>query len=152
MDGIPIEFQCAQIVFMAKEIKYSDKSKGQTELIVFFDDIKEILRPFAQGNYQVSADKPGYFEIYYKKEVEILGKKYRELCLVSLLIQKGYIGFYFFPIYIDPGLKDRLPPSLLSCLKGKTCFHFKKRNPLLLMQIEQALQLGVDFYGSKGWN
>ena len=136
---------------MAKEIKYADKSKGQPALVDLFQDIKEILRPFAHGNYKINADKPGYFEIYYKKEVEILGKSHPELLFVSLLIQKGYIGFYFFPIYIDPGLKDKIPLPLLSCLKGKTCFYLKKKDPQLLIQIEQALQWGVDFYNSKGW-
>jgi hypothetical protein len=140
-----------QTLSMAKEIKYTDKSKGQPALVVLFQDIKETLRPFAQGNFKINADKPGYFEIYYKKEVEILGKSHPELLFVSLLIQKGYLGFYFFPIYIDQRLKDKIPPPLLSCLKGKTCFHLKKKDPLLLIQLEQVLQWGVDFYNSKGW-
>ena len=129
---------------MAKEIKYSDKSEGQPELIILFNEMKELMRPFAKGNYKLSADKPGHFEIYYRKEVEILGKKFPELLFASLLIQKGYVGFYFFPIYINEALKKKIAPELLNCLKGKTCFHIKKKNPQLLMQINQALHSGVD--------
>jgi hypothetical protein len=136
---------------MAKEIKYSDKSEGQPALVILFNEMKEMMRPFAKGNYILSADKPGHFEIYYRKEVEILGKKYPELLLASLLIQKGYVGFYFFPIYVDEALKKKIAPDLLKCLKGKTCFHIKKNDPRLLMQINQALRSGADYYNSRGW-
>ena len=137
---------------MPKEIKYSDKSKGQPGLIILFNEIKEIMSPFAGGNYILSADRPGHYEIYYGKEVEVLGKRYPELLFASMLIQKGYIGFYFFPIYIDEAQKKKLAPELLRCLKGKTCFHLKKNDPQLLAQINQALRSGIDYYSSRGWN
>ena len=136
---------------MAKEIKYSDKSEGQPELLILFNEMKELLRPYAKGNYILSGDKPGQYEIYYKKEVEIPGKKFSELMFAGLLIQKGYVGFYFFPIYMDEALKKKIAPELLKCLKGKTCFHIKKNDPQLLTQIKQALRSGVDYYSSQGW-
>ncbi len=136
---------------MAKEIKYADKSKGQPELVILFNEVKEMMRPFAKGNYTVSADRPGHYEIYYGKGVEVLGKKYPELLFASILIQKGYVGFYFFPVYIDETLKQKLGLELLQCLKGKTCFHLKKNDPRLLSQVKQALELGLEYYGSRGW-
>ena len=137
---------------MAKEIKYTDKSKGQPELVLLFSKIKELMQPFVRGNYVLSADKPGHYEIYYRKEVEILGKRYPELLFASMLVQKGYVGFYFFPIYIDEALKQKLGPELFWCLKGKTCFHLKKDDPLLLNQVHEALRVGLDYYNSRGWN
>ena len=136
---------------MPKEIKYSDKSKGQPELVILFNEVKEIMRPFAKGHYEIHEDKPGNYGIYYNQEVEMFGKKYPELMLASLLIQKGYVGFYFFPVYVHEEMKKQLAPELLRTLKGKTCFHLKKSDPQLLKQISQALRIGVDYFSSRGW-
>jgi hypothetical protein len=131
--------------------KYADKSSGQPELIPLFNDLKKILSAYAKGNYKVKADKPGHYELYYGKEVEQHGRAYPELSFSSLLIQKGYVGFYFFPIYTNESLKDKLKPELLKTLKGETCFHIKKNDPILLQQIKEGLQYGYEYYSSKGW-
>jgi hypothetical protein len=136
---------------MPKEIKYSDKSKGQPELVNLFNEVKEIMHPFAKGNYLIHEDKPGNYSIYYNKEVEMFGKKYPELMFASLLIQKGYVGFYFFSVYIQEEMKGKLAPELLRTLKGKTCFHLKKSDPQLLKQISAALKAGVEYYRTQGW-
>jgi hypothetical protein len=33
-------------------------------------------------------------------------------------IQKGYVGFYFMPIYVNPALRSKLAPSLKKLLKS----------------------------------
>jgi hypothetical protein len=56
--------------------------------------------------------------------------------------RKDSVVFYFFPSYMNPGLKE-VAPSLYKCLKGKTCFHFKKEEQVnedeLMMLIEQGI-------------
>jgi hypothetical protein len=37
-----------------------------------------------------------------EKPVEVLGRKKDELWFASALIQKGYVGFYYMPVYGDP--------------------------------------------------
>ena len=134
-----------------KPLKYSDKSAGQPEMDIIFHAIKKIISGFAVGNIVVKSDKPGCFELYYQKETEILGRKYPELSFASLLVQKGYVGFYFFPVYINSALKEKIPPALLQCLKGKTCFHIKNNDPVLFAQIREALDVGREFFISRGW-
>ena len=141
---------------MAKEgkitaAKYIDKSEGQPELLPIFDIVKKLVSGYVKGNFKVIADKPGQYEVYYVKEVEMFGRTYPGLFFAGVLIQKGYVGFYFFPIYANPGLKDKLQPELLKILQGKTCFHIKKDDPVLFKQVEVALQIGYEFYQSKGW-
>lgn len=136
---------------MAKQFKYEDKSPGQPELVILFNQVKEIMRPFAIKNYVVNADKPGYYEIYYNKEVEVLGRKFPELMLAALLIQKGYVALHFFPLYIEEALQKKLSPELLRSLNGKSCFNLKKNDPELMEQVRHAFQTAVDFYRSKGW-
>jgi hypothetical protein len=135
-----------------RELKYADKSAGQPELVKIFLALKKILSDYANGNYYVKADKPGQFELYYGKEIVWTGKKYPAICFASLLIQKGYVGFYFFPVYVNDALKQKLKPGLLKTLKGKTCFHIKKADPSILQDINEALQAGYAYYVSKGWN
>ena len=135
----------------SRPLKYSDKSPGQPEMSVIFDAIKKVLSDFAIGDYLVKSDRPGCYEVYYGKTLKIRGREFPELGFVSLLVQKGYVGFYFFPVYMNAALKNKLSPELLKCLKGKTCFHIKKNDSALFSQIRAALDLGYDFYASQGW-
>ena len=132
-------------------IKYADKSAGQPELNSLFQSLKKILSGFARGNFAVKENRPGCYSIYYGKEIELLGRKYPELCFVSLLVQKGYVGFYFFPIYVEGSIKEKIAPALLKHLKGKTCFHIKRDDTDLINHIKEALRTGYDFYVSRGW-
>jgi len=79
------------------------------------------------------------------------GGKPTELAMASIILQKGYVGFYFTPIYMNPGLKSKLAPSLTKLLKGKTCFYIKKLDPDLARNIEIALRLGTTFFQERGW-
>jgi len=79
------------------------------------------------------------------------GGKPVELDLASIILQKGYVGFYFMPVYIQPALKKAISPSLLATLKGKTCFHIKKLDADLLRNIDAALREGIKLYKSRGW-
>src|SRR4051812_8604114 len=38
---------------------------------------------------------------------------------------KDSVAFYFFPAYMNEKMQA-LAPATYKCLKGKTCFHFKK--------------------------
>ncbi len=74
-----------------------------------------------------------------------------DVYFVGLMVQKGYVGFYFMPVYANPGLKSELHPQLLKCLKGKSCFHIKKNDPELMEQVKQALEIGYEDFKKKGW-
>lgn len=134
-----------------KSIKYEDKSEGQPALLPIFEELKRMLSGYVKGNYIVRADGPGNYSIYYNKEVSVGRKKFPELAFATILVQKGYVGFYFFPIYTNPHLKDDIPERLMKCLQGKTCFNIKKGDQLLMKAIEKALETGYAFYKSKGW-
>lgn len=134
-----------------KQIKYEDKSAGQPELISVFEQTKKLLLKYVKGSLVVTGEKPGMISLFCDKEIEILGKKRHDIFFAGLMIQKGYVGFYFFPVYTDPGLKIQLQPELLKTLKGKSCFHIKKNDPVLFEQMNDALKKGFDLYKTKGW-
>ncbi|MGI8950011.1 MAG: hypothetical protein ACR2FN_00355 [Chitinophagaceae bacterium] len=99
----------------------------------------------------MSEDKAGQTHIWSEKNVEVNGRKYDRLSFVSAMIQKGFVGFYFMPVYINPKLKEKISAELLKCLKGNNCFHIKKNDAIIMQQIKQALDLGLKYYEENGW-
>lgn len=132
-------------------IKYEDKSPGQPELVPIFNEIKKLMKPYIKGTLKEWGDSKGQYGLVSEMEIEVNGKKKPEVYFAGALVQKGYVGFYFMPVYSEPGLKKILPQELLKCLKGKSCFYIKKQDPLLLSQIKDALKLGYEDYKKKGW-
>ena len=45
---------------------------------------------------------------------------------VDLIIQKGYVGFYFMCAYTDSNFMQEFSEELQKRRKGKSCFYFKK--------------------------
>lgn len=135
----------------AKPIKYSDKSAGQPQLEPIFKQLVKLMEPFAKGSVEKKGGKDGQVGLISFKPVEINGRKTDEVYLAGGLVQKGYVGFYFMPIYTAPELKSELHPDLLKCLKGKSCFHLKKMDEAVAEQVKEALKKGYDLYKKKGW-
>jgi hypothetical protein len=132
-------------------LKYEDKSAGQPELVIIFDRIKSLLLPYEKGAIKVHGGSGGQINLISHKSVEIAGRKREELWFVSALIQKGYVGFHFMPIYAYKPLGEVLHLDLMKCLKGKACFHIKKNDDHLFKQIKKAIKIGYDLYKKRGW-
>ena len=135
----------------AIKIKYSDKSPGQPQLIPIFEEIKKMLAPYEKGTMKLFGGSEGKVALVSKKPVEILGRKRDELWFASALVQKGYVGFYYMPVYGDPSIKKLIKPELLQCLKGKACFYIKKSDKEIFSQIKEALAIGYKEWHQRGW-
>jgi hypothetical protein len=135
----------------AKPIKYADKSAGQPQLTPIFNKLVKLMEPFAKGSVEKKGGKDGQVGLISFEPVEINGKKTEEVYLAGGLVQKGYVGFYFMPVYTYPELKSELHPELLKCLKGKSCFHIKKLDEEMAEQVKEALEKGYALYKKKGW-
>jgi hypothetical protein len=131
-------------------IKYTDKSPGQPELTPIFEAMKKLLLPYEKGTMKLISS-PGQVVLISKKPVEILGRKRDDLWFASALVQKGYVGFYYMPVYGDPKVKELVKPGLLKCLKGKACFHIKKYDKEIISQIKDALNVGYNLWHKRGW-
>lgn len=132
-------------------IKYSDKSPGQPELVPIFDAIVRLLKAHAGGELKVKGGEGGQVVLGRLKPIVIDGRKKEELWLASALIQKGYVGFYYMPVYMSEAVRRKMGADLMKTLKGKACFHIKKDDAILFDQIEKALRIGVETYKAKGW-
>ena len=132
-------------------IKYSDKSGDQPELIPIFDEIKKLMLPYAKGNIKVRGGTGGQMVLVSEKPVEINGKMRDEYWFGAIIVQRGYVGFYFMPVRDAAEQKEVFKPELLKCLKGKSCFHIKKDDAEIFKQIKEALAKGHAKCKEKGW-
>jgi hypothetical protein len=91
------------------------------------------------------------FQLGSEKHIEIEGRKRDEVYFAGLIVQKGYVGFYFMPVYSDPEKQAMFAPGLLSLLKGKSCFHVRRLDDELAASIDAALAKGFELYVERGW-
>ena len=115
-----------------------------------FDTIKPLMAAYeppmvATTNYE------SRYELYTNKPVVIDGRPKPNIAFAGLIIQTGYVGLYFVPIYTTSGLREFIKPELLKLLKGKSCFHVKKIDADLTTQIEEFLRIGFNIYKENGW-
>ena len=81
-----------------------------------------------------------------------IGKKVIDgMYFSSVVIQKHYVSFYFFPIYTHPKEFTDLPETLSKCLKGKSCFHFRQLDAALERSIRALLKKGLRIYRKEKW-
>lgn len=69
----------------------------------------------------------------------------------SVVLRKDSINFYFFPIYYRTEEFKSLIPSLIKCLKGKTCFHFKKLDQVNEKEFQAMLKKGLQIWKENGY-
>lgn len=119
-------------------------------LLPLFAEVKALIEPYAE-RLTARRDDAGYFDLWSEKEVEIAGRRRKDVFFCGLIIQKTYVGFYFMPVYADQGLTAVFGPDLLATRKGKSCFHLKRLTPELKDQIVAALVAGWRLYEERGW-
>ena len=122
----------------------------QDELVKIFNRLKKLLKKY-ENLLKPKFDLDSKYDLWSFKDLEIAGRKRKEVYFAGLIIQSSYVGFYFMPIYTDTTLQNVFKPELLSLLKGKSCFHVKKLDDKLEKQIAQALETGFKLYKKRGW-
>ena len=69
----------------------------------------------------------------------------------SVAQRSDSVAFYFFPIYYKTTEFKKVSPSLMKCLKGKTCFHFRKEDQVNEKELDALLKLGVKAWKAEGY-
>lgn len=122
-----------------------------TDLSLIFHQLRNLMKPFETGTIKARVDEEKRYDLWSEKKVVIEGRKRNNVYFAGLVIQRNYVGFYFMPVYVDEDLKTVFKPELLKLLKGKSCFHVKKTDDELSLQIADALRTGYDLYRKRGW-
>ncbi len=121
-----------------------------TNLQEIFASLKGLMQQY-QPPLVPKVENEKRYDLVSIKDVVIAGRKRSEVYFASIIIQKGYVGFYYMPIYSEPDMGKFFPPELLSLLKGKSCFHIKRLDDTLLEQVGTALQDGFQLYQERDW-
>jgi len=122
----------------------------QEKLVPIFKKLKKLIKKY-ENPLKPKWDLDSKYDLWSFKDLEIAGRKRKEVYFAGLIIQSNYVGFYYMPIYTDTSLKNVFEPELLNTLKGKSCFHIKELDTKLEKQIAKALKLGYDLYKKRGW-
>jgi hypothetical protein len=120
------------------------------DLTQIFDTLKPLLQAYVPP-LTAKVNDASHFDLWSVKDVVIFGRPRQGVYLAGLVIQKSFVGFYYMPIYARPELKTALAPELIKLLKGKSCFHIKKLDEVLITQIRSALEIGYKFYQQNDW-
>jgi len=118
--------------------------------MTIFRQLRLVLKKFAK-DLEVRKDTAKAYELYGKKKVTVGGRECDGIFFAAAMIQKNFVGFYYFPIYTHPQEFKGIPPELKKCLKGKSCFHVKKNDKSLFGQIQKILTKGRSVYKKSGW-
>ncbi|HWA05003.1 MAG TPA: DUF1801 domain-containing protein [Ignavibacteria bacterium] len=114
-----------------------------------FTELKKLLEKYG-SKLKVTKNNDKAFELHTTKTVTLFNKEYPGLFFASVVIQGGFVGFYFFPIYTNPDKFKDMDPDLRKLLKGKSCFHIKKLDKELTDLIKDLLKQGYDLYKKGG--
>lgn len=119
---------------------------------VIFRKLKAAMEKFSPPMVAKSAAGSGSYELIGNKEVPYGHDKklIPGMFFASIAQRKDSVAFYFFPSYMNPKLKTTAP-SLYKCLKGKTCFHFKKEEQVDEKELAALLKEGVKDWQKAGY-
>lgn len=93
--------------------------------------------------FELSGNKP----VPYGSKKEIVPGMY----FSSVVARKDMVSFYFFPLYYhEDDFKD-LIPTMIKCLKGKTCFNFKKSEQVDEKELNALLKKGIKAWKKNGY-
>ncbi len=100
-----------------------------------------------------SKDKDGVYELMGDKAVPYGSKKIMVpgMYFCSVVARKDMVSFYFFPIYFHTDDFIGLIPTISKCLKGKTCFNFKKTEQVNPKELNALLKKGVGAWKKMGY-
>lgn len=122
----------------------------EQEKIRIFNRLKILLGSYSPP-LTIKQNTDRAYDLWSMKDIVIEGKKRKEVFFASVIIQKGYVGFYFMPVYAQSDLLQVFKPELLSLKKGLSCFHIKNLDEIIENQISDALKIGFSLYVDRGW-
>lgn len=123
------------------------------DLIEIFDRLEAALAAYAPPLVVRSGRVKGKrdYQLWSERPVVIEGRERKSVYFAGLIGQKGYVGFYFMPVYTHADRKALFASELLGLLKGKSCFHVKRLDGDLEGHVRDALARGFELYRKRGW-
>ena len=109
----------------------------------------ELLKTIIESYEEVMDVTKDEDSLYYVNWPE-LAKNGKPYFFASTVFRSKSVAFHFMPIYEYPTLLDGVSEELKKKLKGKSCFHFTKPDPVLLAELANLVETGylhIDEHG-----
>jgi len=135
----------------ARTEKLHKNKPEQPDVIAIFKQIKVLMKGYVKGSIIEQEGVPSMYNLVSEKAIEVEGRKKSEVHFAGVAIQKGYVSFYFMPVYMNTEADKIVKPNLMKCLKGKACFHINQDDAVIMEQIQSALDKGYELYEKRGW-
>lgn len=123
----------------------------KTDLIEIFQTIRAAMQPYEALGFTCRINTEHEYDLWSEKNVVLLGRQRNEIYFAGLKILKGDVTLHFMLLYTNPEVKEFLHADLLKLLKGKSCFHIKKLDEILMEHIADALDKGYKIYKQNEW-
>ena len=100
-----------------------------------------------------SKDKPDCYEIMGNKPVPYGSRKkiVPGIYFASAVARRDMVSFYLFPLYYRLKEFTEMAPTTMKCLKGKTCFNFKKEEQVVERELDALLGRGAQIWKEIGY-
>ncbi len=117
-----------------------------------YNKLRKTLEKYSPPMVASPANSPHGFSLMGNKPVPYgYDKKIIPgMFFAAIAHRKDSVTFHFFPIYMNTKLGEEAP-NLIKCLKGKTCFHFKKEEQVNEKELNALLKSGVKAWKKAGY-
>lgn len=123
----------------------------KTDLIEIFQTIRAGMQPYEALGFTARINSETEYDLWSEKNVILLGRERKEIYFAGLKMLKSDITLHFMLLYTNPEVRELVHPDLLKLLKGKSCFHIKKIDDVLMAHIADALDKGYKIYRQNEW-
>ncbi len=106
--------------------------------IQVFEQLKAILKHH-EASLVVTADT----STNYSLDTTKTGPNKKPLFFGAVTINKNYVSYHLFPVYIYPNLLDTISPGLKKRMQGKSCFNFKTIDAEILGELADLTTRGL---------
>ncbi len=107
--------------------------------IQVFEQLKAILK-YHEATLVVTADT----STNYSLDTTKTGPNKKPLFFGAVTINKNYVSYHLFPVYLYPALLDTISPTLKKRMQGKSCFNFKTIESETLRELADLTTRGLD--------
>lgn len=113
-----------------------------------FRRLRSILEPYAP-RLVVKTDS----EATYYLDTPIMQKNKTPLFFGAVQLNKKYVNYHLFPVYVFPDLLSGLSLELRKRMQGKACFNFTQIDEPLFEELARLTEAGMERFAKEvhGW-
>jgi hypothetical protein len=122
------------------------KAARGTDFQATYEGLVALLAPYEAGLVLGAMGTSGYVLNSTK-----IGANKQPYMFAAVRIGKGYVSYYFMPVYMNAALQASISPALKARMQGKACFNFKQPDPVLFKELAALTRSGHDSFKKAGY-